>query len=784
MSTAQSVAADPTVFVKRVMHRYDSCLLAHRAEVASRINMGENARRIVFNRPDILRSAVERHLAAADTTQMGIDPEWVDAFNRIGDIASFAQSMSLNSTATWWPLDRPAPRAQAVYAQARAAQDELTAAATYLGGNRDREAYTYALVAEHRMARLSSDFSRLPQLLDCSGDDELFRASGVEDRRIDLECERILALVWAGRLDELDEWLSPERTTVISRFEQTLTFAKYRMVRLLATYARGGVDSDQLPGMFEHDVLGVLDGPRESKVRFMVHEAAIRLTLAELYDQCGDSEGLAQQLDLVVAIVTEVQSRWALTARSHSPLAAVLRRTLGDVAVLAARSGNARVGFGVTIHLKQGAIAHLLQNREVQFPSHIRKRLNQLAYLDGQLFDTYDAIDDEGRASIQQLRRAERAAALQNFHDTCLDYVYPDRVTLQDVRSRLGDRFGVEYVLCETHSGGTKQFLFRLEVLPSGAMTFSELILRESTVRRVSDAHFDGDLRGLSKELFSEQLLEAMRLACRSARPNLLISPDTTIAGLPWAGLPWPETTVDESVERLLIEDVTVALAPTLACVSQRRPGPITGPVLASLIADPVRRTDGTVLGALSLDAELDAWGISGSESAFQGVGTFAGTRDVATGELSVQALGAGLVEELRDPSHEYGFLHVSAHGDGEGLGHELMVPQPLTAAAAFGLRWPANVLLAACHLGSLQAARSEPLAFSIAVLIGGAGSVVTSSGALDDELAGRVAASIIRAVRSGSPLPLADLLARAQLALHRESVPVGGWARLITYCD
>jgi hypothetical protein len=128
------------------------------------------------------------------------------------------------------------------------------------------------------------------------------------------------------------------------------------------------------------------------------------------------------------------------------------------------------------------------------------------------------------------------------------------------------------------------------------------------------------------------------------------------------------------------------------------------------------------------------------------------------------------MVSALDDRHGEYGFVHVAAHGSGIGLAQEIMLPERLTAGHALGVRWPASVLLATCHVGKVDNIReAEPLGFPIALLASGAQCVVAGIQAISDEGTGMIASVMVGSLRPGKRLDL--VLRDAQLTLLNRDV-------------
>ena len=249
---------------------------------------------------------------------------------------------------------------------------------------------------------------------------------------------------------------------------------------------------------------------------------------------------------------------------------------------------------------------------------------------------------------------------------------------------------------------------------------------------------------------------------------ELVVSPHGSLDLVPWA------TLRTATHQPRLIQRFAVVLSPCLANLSADPPTRVRQPALVHLVAREPTKAGRTVGQRLKLDAEFASWGRQ-----------YAATSDVLSFDSSTgePTPGDDLKRILRERAAQFGFLHLAAHGDGSGLDQTLYIPEPFTAAEAFDLQWPAAVLLAVCHSGEINVQKfTEPLAFCIAVLAGGASAVTAGIGQVSDAGAGFIAARIVDQIRGGSLESLPRLLRRAQLEAIRRDLPTWQWGRFVTY--
>jgi hypothetical protein len=312
---------------------------------------------------------------------------------------------------------------------------------------------------------------------------------------------------------------------------------------------------------------------------------------------------------------------------------------------------------------------------------------------------------------------------------------------------------------------------------PDGAVEFG---------RMLPDAAFDTSFHGSNNwrtilaedtalhravwaSLGAELLPDALRQRLSQTEParpiRLVVCGHGLLNNLPWAAL--------QVGGVRLVQKAIIAQALDLTGFTGDPVAEITGPALVRLVAEPIT---GTTFAALDVGAECKAWGVSrpGSGSS---TSTYAVQRIGRDHTKLTQDFTAGL-----SGKHDYRFLHVAAHGSGDGLAQRVYLPERLSAGAALGLHWPPAVLMACCRLGRIDnRPDAEPFGFVICLLSAKARSVVAGVDEIDDIGAGAIASSMVTQARE-RPVRIDEALRTAQLDFLTRDRPLNEWALLTTY--
>jgi hypothetical protein len=242
---------------------------------------------------------------------------------------------------------------------------------------------------------------------------------------------------------------------------------------------------------------------------------------------------------------------------------------------------------------------------------------------------------------------------------------------------------------------------------------------------------------------------------------ELLISPDSWLGLVPWAAL-----IVSDDGTRL-VEHALITITPILTCLSLRKSPLVSGPSLIRLVGPDENGVD--------VHRERIAWGLSPNAKDGVLVGGSGGSSPPVP-------IGGRLTDVLREGG-SWQFLHVAAHGGGAGLEQYLAIPgEHISAATVLGLKWPASVLMASCHVGmSSNPTSSQRFDLVTALLASGAHCVVACIDSVDDQGTAAAASHIVREIRArGVPLDVA--MREAQLTALRAGAPEVEWALLTAY--
>lgn len=779
-------------------------MTAHRAEVAFKINRGGHDAPL-FDTDDMTKRAATAQLReasnvnpyfnndatrvqhlrhAAAIAELGdllerSDDSWFDL-----DAVRVAVSTLENPDLGWLPENESAPKPTQLYEHAlqilgHFASSDLadTTEVKFLEARADT---FWLYVRALRLGRNRNDgwLATLAEL----DEDRFFAGTCREHYRLHIECERLAGLCQSDGTGSVSDYLASERTKLAQHeASRSWWLGRLQLVHALAQYHAGHVDdrgllrvlTDTVSDHIPNTVTDHFRVAERQSAEFIIHQLNAALCAMDTAHRADEPDDVIfRSAKIAVDFIQELFQRWRILARSQSPLAAALRACLGDIAAVCAAHGGAvnDLGFRVATLIKQNTLSHILQNTSISLPKLIRDHLRAISQIDNQLWNadlsarTRHELSRDRRTKREQLERSIHA----RLHLMSLDYLDPQAVNTNDIVANLGGRPALDYVWIESTAQPHLKTWYRTFITfisPDGELDFAKQP-RHFAFNLGDKRVPDDQLPELSRLLLPDGLDAVTR---HGSIPELLISPHNDLDIVPWAAL-----TLGVGRPRL-VESFVLALTPCLASLSANRPGRVRGPALARLVAKEIT-IDGKVIGhRLNLEEEFRSWGHDYDDS-FRGV-LFFGSDN---GQVDASD---DLANVLRQAEPRYGLLHVAAHGGGSGLRGTVYLPEPFTAAEAFGVEWPAAVLLAVCHAGEIAAGRfTEPLAFCIAVLAGGASAVTAGIGQVSDEGAGLIASRMIERFRAGSAGTLPELLREAQLHAINRNVATWKWSRFVTY--
>lgn len=585
-------------------------------------------------------------------------------------------------------------------------------------------------------------------------DNYLFHGSSSEHRRLELAHHRLKRLQGRPASELLPSRLDVD---LLERIQQTSYVGIYWLAESLVGFAAGHLSVDQMVSNLYARALDGLESGRSDGSKFLMRELSVRLAMATIISEHDGPEPiLIDQLRRSMQIIQRVRTLRRVTVRSHGPLAQTLRRNMADIGIMVAANGSeecARIGLEISLALKQMSIARLVRDKSVQLPKRIRITLEQLAGIDRQLA-VEDSVQAREELTSGRSRTRGMARLMQNLDADILDLADPQQTDPDAVIDRLGGRFGVDYVSSPTTFGRGRK-LFRLEIHPDRTCRFA-------VMAQADKDHID--------RLLPVDLVKAIEKTVGVA--DVIISPDDNLIG----AVRWPSRWL-ESSEAPIITKARIMVTPSLATLAERHVPWHPRTSYVRLVTETRQR--------INIDLERRAWGLD----ARNGDGLYSYLLDHGDSVPRMYEVAGGFGSIMKGLATKgVDFIHIAGHGGGAGLDHQIRVPEAVTAAEAFLMRWPDKVLLASCHLGEFGGVDNiaEPLAFSLAALVGGASEVVAGVGAIDDESTARMAADIVRQVLEGDEISvsLAEMLRRAQVRLFEEGVNDRQWSCLVSYID
>ncbi|RAO37439.1 hypothetical protein PSN13_01421 [Micromonospora saelicesensis] len=629
-----------------------------------------------------------------------------------------------------------------------------------------------------RDLRLDGDYAGAIEL--ASQDEVDFLGNGADTYGFDYQYEIAAAMLLNGAAADVAEML---RTTG-QRYREAVAGSRFDsqylvdFAQALAAWAQGAHaeaaealarsqrwlrDNGSIPGA--HDIDDLL----------------LSIARAELA-AAGDADPVGF-IEEALHATERVRARWQVVSRSASPLATAFRHLYGDLAAVAAATARRATGNGETVIAKAAAELGLrvaLSAKQSGFATRIRSDAPEISRTGRTGRRLIAAIDSIVSLESGNMHGAGLAAETieQRLNDLRLELegvfspmlastVLPVPDTVERIVDVVGQRYALDCVaLPDLLLGGLNWFQTLVE--PDGTVTFRQLPVAASLTTFLAAANagdlFGGDVDwvALGEALLPRRLRTALTAATGDP-VRLVISAHAALSVVPWAALG-----IGDGLR--LVERAIISQTPVLTALSGAAPGPVTGPALIQLVA---REDDDP--GRLAVRTETMSWRLRHRDD---------GTVPLSSCELELRRIPAELpgsfVAALSDG--HWGFAHIATHGYGDGLGQTLRLPgEPVSAARALTLRWPAALLMASCHVGRLlNPEHAEPLNFVMAALVGGAECVVAGIDEMHDVGGGYIAADIVRLVRGGD-LSLDAALRHAQLR-KISRWPVHMWAVYAAY--
>lgn len=511
----------------------------------------------------------------------------------------------------------------------------------------------------------------------------------------------------------------------------------------------------------------------------IVQNLSVSLSLAELLATGSPTDDRVREAvrlgGRALKTAERIRSRWRVIARSRAPLAVAIRRVYGDIALLADGLPGpeaSRLGLRVSLSAKQTGFASRIREGRLLMSEHVGGLLDQILALEDPPVKSLVAGDEAARTKkLSQLRfRLE-----EEVSPMLADTVLPTPAKIRRLVRVVGRRYALDFVSLPDTLSGDRTNWFRSTFLPRRAISF-ERFLPGTAYASFFEGSADAppwlgrlgeaidapgpDWAALATELLPAALIDALRARTRENPLELVISAHSTLSLVPWPGLH-----IDDA-GTTLVERAVLAQCPTLTCLSRQPLPTVTGPALVRLVSRAEHGVD--------VYQERAAWDLDEDN------GTVPLSRCTVGPDSAPVRVDIDLPAALRQAEVGWQFVHVAAHGDGEGLAQHLLLPQKLLAAQALALRWPPSVLMASCHVGRLvNPEDAEPLSFVMALLTGGSRCVVAGIDAVSDVWTGRAAARIVDAIRL-APTRLDQALREVQLtAVHH---PDPRWALLNAY--
>jgi hypothetical protein len=490
--------------------------------------------------------------------------------------------------------------------------------------------------------------------------------------------------------------------------------------------------------------------------------ANVALARADVRNVAGQL--LAQAVDLL----SSLRVRWRVVARTRSPLSVAFRRIYGEIALMAAELGTAdaaHLGLVVATTVKQTGFALLLrEQRSLMVPS-VRDLVERIVLAEYDLDSARagESSFSDALAKVSNLRNA----LLDELSPLLANLIIPQDRTLTQLFRALNGRHALDYLQVDDVHG--KTHWFRSVADPSGSVSFDEMEFgpycrqflhgsddEQALSLTMTEVRADDPIwTGLATELLPRSLRRT--LGARDKVIELVISPHDELGYLPWAAL-------HVNGAQPLVTAAVITQTPMLECLTGHFPTQVSDSALVCLTG---RSSNGSGLEGLDITAESRVWELpdhDGSPPIYRCL--------FGAGEDPVELAGS-LPEILGDAdlARSFDLAHVAGHGKGSGLAQAVRLASgSLTAGRALSLTWPRAVMLRACHVGKttdLQAA--EPYGMVMALLAGGARTVLAGLLQISDPGTAEIFASIVARLAAGTRLEQA--LREAQLEHREENV-------------
>lgn len=782
-----------TAGIRRVIKRDDQLQLAFEAEAALEIarTLSDKQLRAVDG-SELFQLAFDLHLTAArerDQTRY----TRAQSLSYAGKILEFCDQ-------TDYPLQRHGHTPDSLFTEA-------LADATSADRRRQlrREPTRAVLIGQlaARSLRLAGNADAARALV--AKPEGYFFATGAERMRARYEQELIVGLIQDGQANQVrhalteseDFWQQGRAVRFADRHRYRyaiaiadwevgrLAEAKHELYRSLAELdegAKGAID----------------DWPELCRLSLTLALAEMHLELASrpadgrADSPTADRAKSIQWLDQARGLTQQMRARWRVIIRSRSPLSTVIQRVWGDMARVTAELGGEdanRLGARIVLAAKQSGFASLMRAERSLLITDGREGAGGNDRPRTKVVGIVGIIDEISEREAQRIDyqlgarvRTQEDVAEELRHlrkqltPVLADFVLPRPVDLDQISRNLGDHVALDFVgLQDTLSERLdRPSWYRTLFIPGSGVEFGRMLPGAAF-----DAFFhDADAwvtrldeggaipsevwAGLGKELLPDALWQRLNQPDPAPPIRLVISGHGRLSHFPWAALQ-----VDGA---RLLHKAIIAQALDLTGLTGDPVAEITGPALVRLVAKPIAS-----FGALDVGAECAAWGVSGPGSG----SSPPMYRVEQIGEVPTE-LEENFTAAL--DAKNYRFLHVAAHGTGDGLAQRVYLPKPLSAGAALGLRWPPAVLMACCRLGRVNnRPDTEPFGFVICLLSAKARGVVAGVGEIDDRGTGTIASSMVMQAHAGS-VPIDEALRTAQLDLLKHQRPLNEWALLTTY--
>ena len=440
----------------------------------------------------------------------------------------------------------------------------------------------------------------------------------------------------------------------------------------------------------------------------------------------------AEHLSASIATIRQLRQDWSVVGRSDTPIAKLLMRIYGDIAMVATTVPQAAAaGLRASLDAKHSGVATAVRSQLLQEASDGSRSNEQRLFADllGDL-DRSGGTDDR-RELAAKTSDAFAAMAAADFQDvdrivasTPFDHVI-DFVQLPDT----GEPGNPRWYRGHIHKNEMADFCEVTRVKPVLARMLADGVPTSE----------DGRLRRWGEALVPEEIFEA------ASTLRVGVSAFGHLCRVPWPALQGPNG-------QLLIDVADIVQLPALS-ETQKPP------------KEQRRRSGVHLLNndlALGIEAERTSWRESSLEV------TACDTFD-------------GLVEALRNETLDV--AHLACHGEIAADRQVLRLERRVDPVEVVRQRWPASVILAVCEVGQPDSAIArEPTGFVMTILAAGAVEVVAGCVEVDNGSTGQIVSELIgRATEERSMLELLNA-AQRKYAKNNPNALASEWAGLAGY--